>query len=73
MTQILEAVYDGAVFHPARPLSLEPNTRVTLIIEIADGPPQTVADLAGHLFGIIDVEGPSDLSTDSRYLEGFGE
>lgn len=34
---------------------------------------QTVADLAGHLFGTIDVDAPSDVSTNKKYLEGFGE
>ena len=33
----------------------------------------TVAELAGHLIGCIDVEGPADLSTNKKYMEGFGE
>ncbi len=33
----------------------------------------TVAELAGHLIGCIDVEGPTDLSTNKKYMEGFGE
>ena len=35
--------------------------------------PLTVGDLAGHLFGCIDVEGPSDFSSNKKYFEGFGE
>lgn len=35
--------------------------------------PLTVADLAGHLIGCIDVDGPTDLSTNKKYFEGFGE
>ncbi len=34
---------------------------------------QTVADLAGHLFGAIDVDAPTDVSTNKKYLEGFGK
>jgi len=34
---------------------------------------KTVADLAGHLFGAIDVDAPVDVSTNKKYLEGFGE
>ena len=33
----------------------------------------TVEELAGHLIGCIDVEGPTDLSTNKKYFEGFGE
>lgn len=39
----------------------------------SDAPPQTVGDVAGHLFGCIDVDGPTDLSTNKKYFEGFGE
>ncbi len=31
---------------------------------------QTVADVAGHLFGAIDVDAPDDVSTNKKYLEG---
>jgi predicted transcriptional regulator len=34
---------------------------------------QTVAEVAGHLFGAIDVDAPDDISTNKKYLEGFGE
>jgi predicted transcriptional regulator len=33
----------------------------------------TVEELAGHLIGCIDVDGPTDLSTNKKYFEGFGE
>lgn len=32
MSQILEAVFDGAVFRPDRPVELQPNTRVQLVV-----------------------------------------
>ncbi len=35
--------------------------------------PKTVAELAGHLFGKIDVDAPKNVSTNKDYLEGFGE
>ncbi len=34
---------------------------------------QMVADVAGHLFGVVDVDAPNDVSTNKKYLEGFGE
>ena len=34
---------------------------------------KTVAEVAGHLFGAIDVEGPKDLSTNKEYFEDFGK
>lgn len=35
---------------------------------------RTVADVAGHLFGAIDaLDAPADVSTNKKYLEGFGE
>ena len=43
-----------------------------------DTPPEpsperpTVAELAGHLAGCLDG-GPPDLSTNKKYMEGFGE
>ena len=34
--------------------------------------PQTFGEVAGHLIGSI-KGGPRDLSTNSKYMEGFGE
>lgn len=34
---------------------------------------RTVADVARHLFGAIDTDAPVDISTNKKYLEGFGE
>jgi predicted DNA-binding antitoxin AbrB/MazE fold protein len=33
MSQTIEAIFDGQVFHPVEPLDIEPNTRVTVHIE----------------------------------------
>lgn len=40
---------------------------------INGSPKQTVADVAGHLFGAIDVDAAADVSTNKTYLEDFGK
>jgi len=73
MTETFEAIYDGVVFCPEKKVKLKPNTRVQIIVEIEEEPNKTVADVASHLFGVIDVKAPTDLSTNKKNLEGFGE
>jgi predicted DNA-binding antitoxin AbrB/MazE fold protein len=73
MTQTLGATFDGVVFRPDKPVKIKPNTHVQIVVKTDETANKTVADLAGHLFGIIDVEAPSDISTNKKYLEGFGE
>lgn len=73
MTQILDATFDGVVFRPDTQVKIKPNTRVQLVVRVESESPQTVADVAGHLFGTIDVDAPGDISTNKDYLEGFGE
>jgi hypothetical protein len=34
------------------------------------GRPKTFGEIAGHLIGV--AEGPGDLSTNSKYMDGFG-
>ncbi|HUO09894.1 MAG TPA: CopG family transcriptional regulator [Phycisphaerae bacterium] len=34
--------------------------------------PKTFGEVAGHLIGVV-KNGPSDLSTNPKYMEGFGE
>ena len=36
MVKTIEAVFDGEVFRPENPLSLEPNTRVRITIETVE-------------------------------------
>lgn len=36
-------------------------------------PARTVADVASHLFGVIDIDAPTDISINKNYFEGFGE
>ena len=73
MTQTFEAIYDGVVFRPDKPVKIKPNTRVQIFVKIDDESNKTVAEVASHLFGVIDVEAPNDLSTNKKHLEGFGE
>jgi predicted DNA-binding antitoxin AbrB/MazE fold protein len=62
MVKTIEAVYDGAVFHPADPLVLEPNIRVRLTIQTV---PQ-VSESAGSFLRVarsLDLDGPADWAT----------
>ncbi len=73
MTQTFEAIYDGVVFRPDKPVKIKPNTRVQIVITTKDQSTRTVADVASHLFGVIDDEAPTDLSTNKKHMDGFGE
>ena len=73
MTQTVDAIYDGLVFRPDKPVKIKPNTRVQISVKVEDESNRTVSDVASHLFGVIDVEAPTDLSTNKKHLEGFGE
>jgi predicted DNA-binding antitoxin AbrB/MazE fold protein len=69
MNKTIEAVFDGAVFRPAQPLSLEPNTRVWIIIEIA--PPSVDQTSFLHTARSLNLDGPADWSAHlERYLYG---
>ena len=67
MTTSIEAVFDGKVLRPVRPLKLEPNTRVTLVVTTTDAsePSESFLDTAMS----IKLEGPADWSENlDRYL-----
>jgi predicted DNA-binding antitoxin AbrB/MazE fold protein len=67
MVQTVEATYDGAVFRPAEPVSLAPNTRVRITVESeggAPGEPQSFLDTARSL----GLEGPGDWSVNLRRI-----
>ena len=68
MTKTLEAVFDGEVLRLVEPLSLEPNTRVRLTLEVdedADEPaPKSFLQTAREL----NLEGPADWSEN---LDGY--
>jgi predicted DNA-binding antitoxin AbrB/MazE fold protein len=73
MSQMIEAVYDGTVLHPAEALELEPNTRVRLTVEVlqpAPGKPGSFLQTARSL----NLSGPADWSENlDNYLYGDGD
>ena len=70
MGKVIEALYDGAVLRPTEPLSIEPDTRVWIVIETeppAAAAPRSFLRTARSL----NLEGPSDWSDNlETYLYG---
>jgi len=70
MSETIEALYDGSVLRPVEPLTLEPNTRVWIVIEIAPliiDTPSSFLRTARSL----NLDGPSDWSANlENYLYG---
>lgn len=70
MTQTVEAVYDGAVLRPETALSLAPNTRVRVTVEVlpcAERGQASFLDTARSL----GLSGPADWSANlDKYLYG---
>ncbi len=70
MVTTMEAFFDGRVFRPAEPPSLEPNTRVRITIEPVtetSGKPVSFLDVARSL----NLDGPRDWSENlEKYLYG---
>ena len=70
MSQTLDAVFDGGVFRPDRPIELEPNTRVRITIESA-----TTSERKSESFlqvaRSLNLDGPPDWSSRlDEYLYG---
>ena len=70
MSETIEALYDGSVLRPVEPLTLEPNTRVWIVIEIV--PPTTEMPLSFlRTARSLNLDGPSDWSANLEdYLYG---
>jgi len=70
MGKMIEALFDGTVFHPTEPIALAPNTRVRLTIETvlpAEGKAPSFLRTARAL----NLEGPPDWSANiDEYLYG---
>ena len=70
MVETLEAIFDGKVLRPERPLTLEPNTRVRITIETM----QPVSEKATSFLRTVrslNLDGPPDWSTNlDIYLYG---
>ena len=70
MTKTIEALYDGAVFHPSEPIPLEPNTRVWIVVETAP-PPEEEAGSFLRVARSLNLDGPRDWSANlDSYLYG---
>jgi hypothetical protein len=81
MSLEIDAIYEDGVLRPLEPVDLREHERVRLSIAPAacEQPaaatgPQTLHDalVAAGLLGCI-VDGPADLSTNPKYMDGFGE
>ena len=74
MIENIQAIYKNGVLRPLQPLDLPEDKVVEIDVrDVKENPHRTVAEIAGHLFGTIDVDAPKDVSTNKKYLEGFGE
>jgi predicted DNA-binding antitoxin AbrB/MazE fold protein len=58
MTITIDAVYDGKVFRPSKPVKIEPNTKVRILVEYSENAPVSFLDVAQSL----DLAGPADWS-----------
>jgi predicted DNA-binding antitoxin AbrB/MazE fold protein len=70
MGKVIEALFDGTVFRPTEPLTLEPNTRVWIVIETT--PPVAAAPMSFlQTARSLNLEGSSDWSANlENYLYG---
>jgi hypothetical protein len=70
MVQTIDAVFDGTVIRPDKPLSLDANTRVRVTVEtLPVEAPQTRSFL--RTAQALKLDGPADWSANfEQYLEG---
>ena len=61
MGKTIEALYDGSVLRPVEPLTLEPNTRVWIVIEIVRPTKDTRPSFL-RTARSLSLDGPSDWS-----------
>ena len=74
MIENIQAIYKNGVLRPLQPLDLPEDKIVEIDVrDVKEKSRRTVAEVAGHLFGTIDADAPEDVSTNKKYLEGFGE
>ena len=70
MTNIIEATYDGKVFRPDKPVRLQPNTHVTITIEVDKSPDQPKQNSFLQTARSLKLNGPSDWAENiDHYLE----
>jgi hypothetical protein len=69
MGKTVEALFDGTVLRPSEPLTLEPNTRVWIVIETA--PPSISPCSFLRTARSLNLDGPPDWSANlEHYLYG---
>jgi predicted DNA-binding antitoxin AbrB/MazE fold protein len=82
MTQHVTAIYDAGVLKPLGPLALQDQEVVSLVVETAPATTSNGADDSDRtLFDVLNEggwigsikDGPPDLSTNPKYMEGFGK
>jgi predicted DNA-binding antitoxin AbrB/MazE fold protein len=82
MTQHVTAIYEAGVLKPLGPLNLQDQEVVSLVVETAGTTTHGETGDAGQtLFDILSEGGwigsikdaPPDLSTNPKYMEGFGK
>ena len=68
MLNSIEALFDGQVFHPDRPISLKANTRVRIIIENLSAEENELSSFLDTAESL-NLDGPSDWSANlDHYL-----
>jgi predicted DNA-binding antitoxin AbrB/MazE fold protein len=81
MTQHVNAIYENGVLRPLGPLDLQDRDVVSLSVHKVDGNGAQSTQSEPSLFDVLDAAGlvgcitdaPADLSTNRKYLEGFGK
>ena len=70
MPDVIEATFDGTVFRPTKPVSLEPNTPVRLTVEPLNGTAKSESSFL-QTARALNLDGPADWSTNlDKYLYG---
>jgi predicted DNA-binding antitoxin AbrB/MazE fold protein len=62
MIKTLEAIFDGKVFQPDKPVEIEPNTRVRISVEALSAESEEVVSFL-RTARSLNLEGPPDWST----------
>jgi predicted DNA-binding antitoxin AbrB/MazE fold protein len=61
MVKVVDALFDGKVFHPLEPVALEPNTQVKLQVEFVPGNKKAVKSFL-QTARSLNLDGPPDWS-----------
>lgn len=70
MTESIEALFDGKVFRPEKPVKLKPNTRVKIIVETVSAA-EAKKDSFLRTAKALNLDGPPDWSANiDEYLYG---